>query len=57
MLRGNHEYYVELNGRVLAPVRPAEAMTSLSTMAPNEIFGEYIPAGLYESIERNKVAL
>jgi predicted MPP superfamily phosphohydrolase len=23
LLRGNHEYYVELNGRVLAPVRPA----------------------------------
>jgi hypothetical protein len=28
LLRGNHEYYVESNGRVLAPVRPAEAMTS-----------------------------
>jgi hypothetical protein len=23
LLRGNHEYYVELNGKVLAPVRPA----------------------------------
>jgi Calcineurin-like phosphoesterase len=42
VLRGNHEYYVELNGRVLAPVRPAEAMTSMATMAPNEIFGEYM---------------
>jgi Calcineurin-like phosphoesterase len=42
VLRGNHEYYVELNGRVLAPVRPAEAMTSMAAMAPNEIFGEYM---------------
>ena len=42
VLRGNHEYYVELNGRVLAPVRPAEAMTSLASIAPNELFGEYM---------------
>jgi Calcineurin-like phosphoesterase len=42
VLRGNHEYYVELNGKVLAPVRPAEAMTSLAGVAPNELFGEYM---------------
>lgn len=42
VLRGNHEYYVELNGRVLAPVRPSEAMTSLQTVAPNELFAEYM---------------
>jgi uncharacterized tellurite resistance protein B-like protein len=41
-LRGNHEYYVEYNGRVLAPVRPAEAMTSLQGIAPNEVFGAYM---------------
>ncbi|MBI5535389.1 MAG: serine/threonine protein phosphatase [Deltaproteobacteria bacterium] len=41
-LRGNHEYYVELNGRVLAPVRPAEAMTSLQGIAANEVFGAYM---------------
>ena len=41
-LRGNHEYYVEMNGRVLAPVRPAEAMTSLQGIAPNEVFSEYM---------------
>ncbi len=42
LLRGNHEYYVELNGRVLAPVRPAEAMTSLQGIAPQEIFASYM---------------
>ena len=24
ILRGNHEYYIEHKGRILAPVRPAE---------------------------------
>lgn len=42
VLRGNHEYYVELNGRVLAPVRPAEAMESLKHIATNEVFAEYM---------------
>lgn len=41
-LRGNHEYYVELNGRVLAPVRPAEAMMSLQGIAPNEVFAAWM---------------
>ncbi|AUX37009.1 MULTISPECIES: metallophosphoesterase family protein [Sorangium] len=42
VLRGNHEYYVELNGRVLAPVRPSEAMSSLAAIAPNEVFAAYM---------------
>lgn len=42
VLRGNHEYYVELNGRVLAPVRPAEAMSALEAIAPNEVFAAYM---------------
>ena len=41
LLRGNHEYYVELNGRTLAPVRPAEAYTSIAKVAPNEVFQAY----------------
>ena len=32
MLRGNHEHYLELGGRVVAPVRPCEALESLSGM-------------------------
>jgi hypothetical protein len=42
VLRGNHEYYVEINGKVLAPVRPSEAMSSLSSIAPNELFAAYM---------------
>jgi hypothetical protein len=41
-LRGNHEYYIEYKGRVLAPVRPAEAMTSLEGIAPVELFASYM---------------
>jgi len=41
-LRGNHEYYVELNGRIYGAVKPSEAMTSLKTVADNEMFGEYM---------------
>lgn len=48
LLRGNHEYYVELNGRVLAPVRPAEAMTSLQNIAPQEVFAAYMK--LFEAL-------
>lgn len=42
VLRGNHEYYVELNGRVLAPVRPSEAMNALVDIAPKEVFAAYM---------------
>lgn len=41
-LRGNHEYYVELNGRVYGAVKPCEAMTSLKSVAENEVFAEYM---------------
>jgi len=42
MLRGNHEYYVELEGRVLAPVRPAEGMMDLEGIASDAFFREYM---------------
>lgn len=42
VLRGNHEYYIQLNGRVVAPVRPSEAMTSLQGVAQTEVFAEYM---------------
>jgi hypothetical protein len=41
LLRGNHEYYLEHEGRVLAPVRPAEAMMSLEGIADAGFFREY----------------
>ncbi len=42
MLRGNHEYYIEHQGRVLAPVRPAEGMMSLEGIAGHAFFKEYM---------------
>ncbi|MBI5514429.1 MAG: serine/threonine protein phosphatase [Deltaproteobacteria bacterium] len=48
MLRGNHEHYVELNGKVLAPVRPAEAMQSLESVAGVEVFARYMK--LFEAL-------
>ena len=42
MLRGNHEYYVELEQRVLAPVRPAEGMMNLQGIASDAFFKEYM---------------
>ena len=42
VLRGNHEYYVEINGRVLAPVRPCEAMSEVASVAPSGMFATYM---------------
>lgn len=42
MLRGNHEYYVELNNKVLAPVRPAEAMSSIQGIAPKGVLATWM---------------
>ncbi|MFO0615954.1 MAG: metallophosphoesterase family protein, partial [Polyangiaceae bacterium] len=41
-LRGNHEYYVELNNRVYSAVKPSEAMASLKDLATNEVFSAYM---------------
>lgn len=41
-LRGNHEYYLEHEGRILAPVRPAEGMMSLKDVASDAYFREYM---------------
>jgi hypothetical protein len=41
-LRGNHEYYIDVGGRVMAPVRPCEAMESISRVAENEVFVAYM---------------
>jgi hypothetical protein len=48
MLRGNHEYYVELQGRVLAPVRPCEAMNSIAKVADTDVFRGYM--NLFEAL-------
>jgi len=41
-LRGNHEYYVELNGRIYGAVKPAEAMATLRPVASDDLFAEYM---------------
>src|SRR6185436_13000445 len=47
-LRGNHEYYVELNGRVYGAVKPSEAITSLQGVASNDVFSAYMK--LFEAL-------
>lgn len=42
VLRGNHEYYLEHQSRILAPVRPAEGMMGLSGIADDAFFREYM---------------
>lgn len=42
ILRGNHEYYIEHQGRILAPVRPAEGMMNLEGVAGDAFFKEYM---------------
>ncbi len=41
-LRGNHEYYVEYNGRIYGGVKPAEAMNTLLGHLPDEMFALYM---------------
>lgn len=37
VLRGNHEHYLEHEGRVISPVLPAEAIESIARVAPREL--------------------
>jgi hypothetical protein len=48
VLRGNHEYYLEYQGRVYGGVRPAEAINSLVGYMPQEMFTAYMK--LFESM-------
>ncbi len=41
-LRGNHEYYVEIKGRIFGAVKPSEAMADLKPVAGDEVFAEYM---------------
>ena len=42
ILRGNHEYYIEYNGRVYGGVKPAEAINTLVGHMPGEMFEAYM---------------
>jgi hypothetical protein len=41
MLRGNHEYYVEVNGTMYGGVKPAEAINTLKPLLPVDVFRHY----------------
>jgi uncharacterized tellurite resistance protein B-like protein len=42
VLRGNHEYYLEYQGRIYGGVKPAEAINSLVGYMPQEMFEAYM---------------
>jgi hypothetical protein len=42
LLRGNHEYYIEHQGRVFGAVRPSEAMDTLKPHLSQEVFAQYM---------------
>src|SRR5690606_17679760 len=42
VLRGNHEYYIEYQGKVYGGVRPAEAINSLSPLLPVDVFSRFL---------------
>ena len=42
VLRGNHEYYIEYGGRIYGGVKPADAINSLQTLLPDDVFERYL---------------
>jgi len=42
VLRGNHEYYIEYQGKVYGGVRPAEAINSLTPHLGTDVFGRFL---------------
>ncbi len=48
ILRGNHEYFLEMNGRVFGGVRPAEAIATMSPYLPVQMLEAYMM--LFESM-------
>lgn len=42
LLRGNHEYYIEHEGKIYGGVRPAEAINTLTPYMPKKLFETYM---------------
>ncbi len=42
VLRGNHEYYIEYQGRVYGGVKPSDTISSLQPLLPDEVFHRYL---------------
>jgi hypothetical protein len=41
VLRGNHEYYVEVNGNMYGGVKPSEAINTMKPLLPIDVFRHY----------------
>jgi hypothetical protein len=48
VLRGNHEYYLNMSGRVMGGVRPAEAIATMEPYVPPQVLEAYMT--LFESM-------
>jgi len=48
VLRGNHEYFVEFDGKIFGGVKPSEAFDSLKGRAPEDVFRDYM--NLFEDL-------
>jgi hypothetical protein len=42
LLRGNHEYFIEFEGKIFGGVKPSEAIDSLKGRAPDDVFRDYM---------------
>ena len=42
VLRGNHEYYIEYQGRIYGGVKPSDTISSLQSLVPDEVFHRYL---------------
>ncbi len=42
VLRGNHEYYIEYQGRVYGGVKPSDTISSLQPLVSDEVFHRYL---------------
>lgn len=42
VLRGNHEYYIEYQGRIYGGVKPSDTISSLQPLVPDEVFHRYL---------------
>jgi hypothetical protein len=42
VLRGNHEYYIEYQGKIYGGVKPSDTISSLQPLVPDEVFHRYL---------------
>lgn len=42
VLRGNHEYYIEYQGKIYGGVKPSDTISALQPLLPDEVFHRYL---------------